>query len=151
MDVVTVGAELLIWLEANPWIGAGLVALMLLAGITVALVARRSVTAMRPRHERELERIDERLTHICSAVELLTDTTESALRTAFAEIERLSAEQGRRSQRAQLQRRLRVAARSGQSMREIAQREGLSEGEVRLRLRLQRDLAGTVAEPATIQ
>ena len=141
-------AELLVWLESHALVAGGLALALTVPGLVCCWAARRGALVSR----QALSRIDERLTHLCSAVELLTDTTESALRTAFTEIERLSQEGGAdRGQRAALPQRLKKAARNGRSAREIAQSEGLSEGEVRLQLRLGEDEAGAAGELPALQ
>ena len=132
-DVVVLGAELLGWMESHTLMAIGIVAALIMAAAICCWAARRGAASSRD----ELARVEQRLTQICSAVELLTDTTESALRTAFFEIERLSATTGTGAEhRAGLPTRVKTAARSGRTAREIALSEGVSEGEVRLRLRL---------------
>ena len=137
MDLLLLrGAELLVWMESHLLITAGVALALLAPGAICIWAARRGAAVSR----QSLARIEQRLTQICSAVELLTDTTESALQTAFAEIERLSETSGARAaHRAGLPTRVKKAARNGRSAREIAQTEGVSEGEVRLRLRLNGD------------
>jgi len=131
--VVLRGAELLVWMQAHAIATAVVVAALLVPGLVCIWAARRGAVVSR----QALTQIEQRLTHIRSAVELLTDTTESALQTAFAEIERISdGGHGGLAVRAELPARVQSAARNGRSAREIAQAEGLSEGEVRLRLRL---------------
>ena len=133
-SLMLLGAELLVWAQSHVLVVAGVLVALVLPGAMWCWARRRRGTISRD----EMARIEQRLTHICSAVELLTDTTESALRTAFSEIERLSADHGPgAAHRAGVHRRVKTAAHSGRSAREIAQSEGLSEGEVRLRLRLQ--------------
>jgi hypothetical protein len=141
-------AELLVWLESHAAIAAGVVAALLVPGLICCWAARRGAVVSR----QALTRIDQRLTQICSAVELLTDTTESALRTAFGEIERLSQENATAAaHRAGLPIRVKKAARNGRTAREIAQAEGVSEGEVRLRLRLQGDESEDASELPVLQ
>ena len=133
IDVVVLrGAELLLWMQAHAIATAVVIAALLVPGLVCIWAARRGAVVSRE----ALTQIDQRLTHIRSAVELLTDTTESALQTAFAEIERMSDGGHGLTQRAELPARVQSAARNGRTAREIAQAEGLSEGEVRLRLRL---------------
>ena len=142
------GAELLVWMESHAAMTAAVAAALLVPGAICCWAARRSAAVSR----QALTRIEDRLAHICSAVELLTDTTEAGLQTAFGEIERLSAESGARAaRRAGLPTRLKQAARDGRTAREIAQSEGVSEGEVRLRLRLKGDAAADMGELPVLQ
>lgn len=141
------GAELLVWMESHVLLSAGLIALLLVPGGLCYWAGRRRVRVARRKDlEQSLAAIDQRLTQLSSAVELLTDTTESALRTAFAEIERLSASGHAAEHKARIQQRVTHSARRGRTAREIALSEGVSEGEVRLRMRLQRDPAGLAPE-----
>jgi hypothetical protein len=80
------------------------------------------------------------MAHLLAGVSLLTDTTEGALRDVAAEITRLAAtaEVARTRPRAVTQRRIAGAARSGRTVQDIAATEQISEGEVRLRLQLER-------------
>lgn len=133
------GAELLAWMQGHGIATAIVFVALLVPGLLCCWAARRGAAVSRG----TLKQIDQRLTHICSAVELLTDTTESALQTAFAEIERLSGnDNGETARRAELPARVQSAARNGRTAREIAQAEGVSESEVRLRLRLYGDAPG---------
>lgn len=86
-----------------------------------------------------LDRVEERMTKLCSAVELLTDTTESSLRDAFAEIERLSTAgvAAPAQRRAAVRRRVKKAVEGGESARDVAVEEGVAEGEAHLRMRLE--------------
>lgn len=81
--------------------------------------------------------VERRLSQLSSAVELLTDTTESGLQAAFTEIQHLSTTGIQRTTKQPgLQTRVRRASRKGRTARDIAISEGVSEGEVRLRLML---------------
>ena len=137
------GAELLVWAQAHVGISIAIGMMLLVPGAICCVAARRGAVVSR----QSFARIDQRLTQVCSALELLTDTTESAMRSAFAEIERLSAENTARGEREALHTRVKTAARHGRTAREIAQAEGVSEGEVRLRLRLNGDEAVSVLHP----
>jgi hypothetical protein len=95
-------------------------------------MTRRMLAASRT----DVQDVQRRLTQLSSAVELLTDTTESGLQAAFAEIQHLTNASAPKTTQRGLQTRVRKAARRGRSAREIAVREGVSEGEVRLRLTL---------------
>ena len=85
-----------------------------------------------------LERLEDRLAHLNAGVSLLTDTTETGLRDVAMEIGRLSAasQAAAPKSRPTTQRRVARAAKQGRSVREIAAIEGVSEGEVRLHLQM---------------
>jgi len=85
-----------------------------------------------------IERLDDRLAHLLAGLSLLTDTTEGALRDVATEITRLGTAQDtvRPRPRAATQRRVASAARRGRTVQDIAATEQVSEGEVRLRLQL---------------
>jgi hypothetical protein len=85
---------------------------------------------------RTLERAETRIGHLADALALLTETSESGFRTMAAEIERLADAGGRKVGGRVNLARLAAAARRGQSVSEIAAAEGVSEGEVSLRLHL---------------
>lgn len=109
-------------------------ALALATGV-VFFVAARLVRALR--HTVELEG---RIARMQEGLHLLTDTAETGFRQVAAEIERLSSIDARRPPAPSAPRptaaRLRAATRRGQSVKEIAVAERVSEGEVRLRLSL---------------
>lgn len=134
-SLILQGAELLVWMEGNVAVSLAIAAALLIPGLVCCWAARRGSVVSK----KDLADIDRRLTQIYAAVELLTDTTESSLRVAFAEISRLSHEQRRATADDDLHSRMKTAARNGRTAREIAQSEGVSEGEVRLRLRLNGD------------
>jgi hypothetical protein len=95
---------------------------------------------MHVQHQAAIERLDDRVAHLLAGVSLLTDTTEGALRDVAGEIGRMaaSADSGRMRPRATTQRRVAVAAHRGDTLQDIAATEQISEGEVRLRLQLER-------------
>jgi hypothetical protein len=109
-------------------IGAGGAAVLLAGGLVWVHVQTQAA----------IERLDDRVAHLLAGVSLLTDTTEGALRDVAAEISRLAAVTGqeRPKSRAATQRRVASAARRGRSVQDIAASEQVSEGEVRLRLQL---------------
>jgi hypothetical protein len=89
-----------------------------------------------------LDRVEHRLESLSTALSLLTDSTETGLREAITNLERLSGGPAAPPRPVAAERpadpqRVQVAARQGQSPRDIAIAEGVSEGEVRLRMRLQ--------------
>jgi hypothetical protein len=84
-----------------------------------------------------VERADERLAHFAGALALLTETTESGFRSMALEIGRLGRWGAAGASSRSTNGRVARAARKGRSVAEIAAAEDVSEGEVRLRLRLQ--------------
>jgi hypothetical protein len=100
---------------------------------------------------RELAHIRERMSRLADGLALLTDTTEAGLSTLIKEVEGLSRRAGAVSQpaaaRAQVARRVTSAARKGDKVARIAEREALSESEVRLHLALSENATGRRAEP----
>lgn len=87
-------------------------------------------------------RFGERLAHLTSALELLTDTTEAGLTNVARELERSAAPRAARSTRSSIARRIAGAARRGEAVADIASREGLSESEVSLHLQLAKPKGG---------
>jgi len=111
-------------------IGAGGATLLILAGLVW----------LNRQQQGAIERLDDRMAHLLAGVSLLTDTTEGALRDVAAEIARLAAATDaiKNRPRAVTQRRVAGAARRGRTVQDIAVSEQMSEGEVRLRLQLER-------------
>jgi len=110
-----------------------------LAGGGVVLAALLASFRVQVLQQRRLVRLDERLAHLTAGISLLTDTAEGGLRDVALEIERLAsmgAKAPRPKARAATQRRVSTAARRGRSVQDIAVKEQMSEGEVRLRLQL---------------
>ncbi|MCC7180159.1 MAG: hypothetical protein IT177_17410 [Acidobacteria bacterium] len=87
-------------------------------------------------------RFGERMAHLTSALELLTDTTEAGLTNVARELERSAAPRAARSSRSSTARRIAGAARRGEAVGDIASREGLSESEVNLHLQLSKPKGG---------
>ena len=109
--------------------------LMTVGGTTVLVLG--ALGWMHVHHRSAVERLDDRIAHLLAGVSLLTDTTESALRDVATEINRLaSSDTSRPRPRAATQRRIAGAARRGTTVQDIAATEEMSEGEVRLRLQL---------------
>lgn len=83
--------------------------------------------------------LEHRITQLTAGIALLTDTTEGGFRDVAAEVGRFAPAPAapRPRPRAATQRRIASAARRGRSVQEIAAREEVSEGEVRLRLNLE--------------
>jgi len=112
------------------WLAASTGAACLLLIVQIGLLWRNlNVT-------RALQRAEARIGHLSDALALLTETSESGFRTMASEIERLAASAGRMREPRVSVPRLAAAARRGHSAAEIAAAEGLSEGEVSLRLHL---------------
>lgn len=111
------------------WVAGGVV-------LVAALMASFRVQVLQ---QRRLVRLDERLAHLTAGISLLTDTAEGGLRDIALEIERLAASGAKATRpkaRAATQRRVSTASRRGRSVQDIAAKEKMSEGEVRLRLQL---------------
>jgi hypothetical protein len=87
-------------------------------------------------------RFGERLAHLASALELLTDTTEAGLTNVARELERSAPTRAAQSTRGATARRIAGAARRGKAPAEIASSEGLSESEVRLHLQMSKAKGG---------
>jgi hypothetical protein len=113
--------------EIYVWSGGALLVLALVASFR-----------MHVEQHRRIARLGDRLAHLTSGISLLTDTVEGGLRDVAQEIERLGAAQqpAKPKARAAAQRRVSTAARRGRSVQDIAAREKMSEGEVRLRLQM---------------
>jgi hypothetical protein len=79
--------------------------------------------------------VSERLTHFADALGLLTETTEAGFRAVVLELGRVS-ETGVGAPMRPTTGRVARLARRGRSVQQIASDEQVSEGEVRLRLRL---------------
>jgi hypothetical protein len=95
---------------------------------------------MRAQQRAAIERLEDRISHLTAGLSLLTDTTETGLRDIAVELARLTAaaSAGVAKPRAVTQRRMAGAARRGRSVQDIAAAEQVSEGEVRLRLELEK-------------
>lgn len=121
-----------------------------LAGGGVLVAAMVASFRMQVLQQRRLARIDERLAHLTAGISLLTDTAESGLRDVAQEIERMvpPVTSAKPKARSVTQRRLSSAARRGKSIKDIAAAEGMSEGEVRLRLQLAPNRANEKAHAA---
>lgn len=110
-----------------------------LAGGGVLVAALLASFRVQVLQHRRLARLDERLAQLTAGISLLTDTTEGGLRDVAQEIERLAAigaKANRPKARAATQRRVASAAKRGKSVQDIAAKEKMAEGEVRLRLQM---------------
>ena len=107
------------------------------AALVVAVGAQLVLLRLVLRQQRATERLEDRLGQLLVGISLLTDTTEGGLHDVALEIGRVSATAALKPKaRAAATRRINGAARRGRSVRDIAAAEQLSEGEVRLRLKL---------------
>jgi hypothetical protein len=79
---------------------------------------------------------DERLTRCTQGLSLLADTSEAGFAMLGNELGKLTSAPQRRVSNKTTTRRIVSASRRGRGVAEIAAREGLSEGEVRLRMHL---------------
>ena len=108
--------------------GASMIALQLAAVVGLWL------------QRRKVRNLDGRVAHLSAAMALLTDTLEGGLHDVAREVARLATTQPATAavamprNRTTTQRRVRGAAKRGQSVRDIAAAEQMSEGEVRLML-----------------
>jgi hypothetical protein len=110
-----------------------------MAGGAVLVAALMASFRVQVLQHRRLVRLDERMAHLTAGISLLTDTAEGGLRDIAQEIERLAAPQSKTARpkaRAATQKRVSTAARRGRTVLDIAAKEQMSEGEVRLRLQL---------------
>jgi len=142
------GIASLDWVAILIWMGVAVV--LLVPGATCVWIARRLGRIRYVPIER-LERGDERGSKLTAALSLLTDTTEAAFRDVMQEIERQTHAPRHESpfdRRVSTHRRIGLAASNGRTAREIALSEGVSEGEVRLRLRLAQHLEAVTARAA---
>ena len=136
------------WTAIAMW--TGVVVVLLVPGAACVWMARRLGRIRYVSIER-LEEVDERVTKLSAALSLLADTTEAAFRDVMQEIERQTEAARVESpfeRRVSAQRRIGLAASNGRTAREIALSEGVSEGEVRLRLRLAQHLEAVTARAA---
>ncbi len=149
----------LAWLRGEPLISALIAGLLVGPGAVLCWFAyhvtavRLAPGATRParfhRRPGPIDRLEQRLASLCTALSILTDSTESGLRSTIAGLERLSgvtpSEAGPTLEAATPSVRsgdspadpIFAAVAEGRTPRDIAIAEGVSEGEVRLRLHLQ--------------
>lgn len=158
--MVWAGAELLVWMEGQPLLSSAIATVLVLPAIIGCWLAHRVGLISRPALRRSetavpgdaAGQLDVRLAKICTAVELLTDTTESALRDAFLAIERLSSHPhpAPAPRSVGIRRRVRRAAERGDSARALAVAEGVAEGEAHLRLRLEAERRPAASVPGAV-
>ena len=111
-----------------------LTSLMVTLLVFVAAQSALSVTLIR--QLKALRQMEARVEHFNDALALLTEATESGFRSTAAELQRVAAVQRHSQDPSEVQRRLERAATLGGSVAQIASQEGLSEGEVQLRLHM---------------
>jgi len=132
-ELFLAGGELAAWAQAHVVIAAVTGVVLAAPAIACFWLTRKMLTVSRT----GVQEVERRLSQLSAAVELLTDTTESGLQAAFNEIQHLTSTGIQKTPKQPgLQTRVRRAATKGKSAREIATKEGVSEGEVRLRLTL---------------
>jgi hypothetical protein len=138
-DVLLAGAVTLVLLAPGAfccWIGYRVIGVRLARGVGLLRARRRG------------DRIEQRLESICTALSILTDSTETGLRETISGLERLSGAAPAATpapvtvpptvlDQMITPPRLTHPADDRRTAREIAIAEGVSEGEVLLRLRLQ--------------
>lgn len=113
----------------------------ILIGVVVVagtiLLAQLAMAVLTMRRLRELTTMRERTSRLFDSLALLTDTTEVGLANVIQEVARINQRPAKaRSGRSTVASRVAEAARGGANVEEIAQREGISEGEVYLHLKL---------------
>ena len=108
---------------------------LVIGGATLAILGM--LTWVHTQQQAALERLEDRIAHLMAGVSLLTDTTETGLRDVAVEIGRSAAPKPAvpRS-RPSTQRRVARAVKIGRSIPDIAAAEGVSQGEVRLHLEM---------------
>lgn len=94
--------------------------------------------ALHLRQQARIEQLEGRVANLLAGLSLLTDTTESGLRDVTAEVARLSGAGRSLRTKTSTHRRIASAARRGDSVQSIAAAEQMSEGEVALRLSMNR-------------
>jgi hypothetical protein len=136
------------WVAIAMWTGVAVI--LLVPGAACVWMARR-LGRIRSIPIERLEQVDARVTKLTAVLSLLTDTTEAAFRDVMQELERqthVSRTESPFDRRVSTHRRIGLAASNGRTAREIALSEGVSEGEVRLRLRLAQHLEAVTARAA---
>jgi hypothetical protein len=113
-----------------------LIVVYAVGGLTVISLAEALVIFRLSQALKAVTRFGERLAHLASAMELLTDTTEAGLTNVGMALERSATPRAARSTRGATAKRIAAAARSGRAIEEIAADESLSQSEVRLHLQL---------------
>ena len=114
--------------------------MLILTSLMVTLlvfgVAQSALSVKLIRQIKALRQMEARVEHFNDALALLTEATESGFRSTAVELQRVAAVQRHSEDSSEVQRRLKRAATFGGSVEQIASHEGLSEGEVQLRLHM---------------
>lgn len=105
-------------------------------GLAVAVVAQSFVIVRVTRALNAVRKFGDRLAHLTSALELLTDTTEAGLGNVATALEKGAPQRAVRATRSATSKRITAAARRGGSIEAIAASELMSESEVRLHMTL---------------
>jgi hypothetical protein len=122
------------------------------AAFGVLLLAQIGIMAWTIRRLRALGQLRDRMSRLADGLALLTDTTEAGLQTIIRQVEHLgrTTMAAKAAPRASISRRVAAAARKGQPLAHIAERELLSESEVRLHLTMAGASADTKGESACL-
>jgi len=110
----------------------------LMVTVVVLGLVQTVVSVALIRRFKALRQTEARVERFNDALALLTEATESGFRSTAAELQRVAAVQRHSEGPFELQRRLERAAELGGSVPQIAGQEGISEGEVQLRLHMAR-------------
>lgn len=108
----------------------------LMVTLVVFGVAQSALSLKLIRQLNSLRQMEARVEHFNDALALLTEATESGFRSTADELQRVAAVQRLSQDSSEVQGRLERAAALGGSVAHIAGQEGLSEGEVQLRLHM---------------
>ena len=120
---------------------------LVIGGATLAILGM--LTWVHTQQQAALERLEDRIAHLMAGVSLLTDTTETGLRDVAVEIGRMSAPKAEAPRsRPSTQRRVARAVKIGRTIPDIAADEGVSEGEVRLHLEMEKSRKERVSHAA---
>jgi hypothetical protein len=122
--------------ELNPFELNPLIVVYAVGGLTVVALAEALVIFRLSKALKAVTRFGERLVHLTSAMELLTDTTEAGLTNVGLALERSAPPRAARSTRGATAKRIAAAARTGRAIEEIAADESLSQSEVRLHVQM---------------
>ena len=118
-------------LELNSLLG-----IYAVGGLAVIALAEAVVIVRLSKALKAVTRFGERLAHLASAMELLTDTTEAGLTNVGLALERSTPQRAARTTRGATSKRIAAAAKVGRPIEDIAADESLSQSEVRLHLQM---------------
>jgi len=123
------------WADFRDFYWAHREAFRMAAAGLVFVTAQLVILLWTLRRLQELSNIRERMSRLADGLALLTDTTEAGFASLLREIQQIGREtKTTRAPRASVVKRVLSAARKGENLARIAEREELSEGEVRLHL-----------------